>query len=484
VTGESEREQISESQRGDVALRDVGLSDIPTGDVDMAAQLALDRIAFPAGAATTPAIPAEKLDPGASVAQRTSLASGLMLALRFLQARFLSVWGLLFAAAMCPPHVFADFAIFAALANFVSIATLLRFEAVFFQSNDQARLGRAFRLAVAAGTIFLGAMALVILFSASMGWVLRGFGALFLISLASRAVIRLVTAEATAEGDFGTIGNSNVVQALLQPGMMILLIWPLGPTALALFAADAFGHAVAAGYLVWRRRGALARLVEPRDWSGAELRESALRWRSAPCYLLPSAMLSFGFTAAPLLALPFAGNPLLAAHVALSMRLLEMPTQMFATVSIPLVMNNLRLRQGEDRQQWARFVTLCLIGVAVILFAGVALVSSVADFVLDGTQWEGLGEVIAIMALFYCGIALVAPLHEIGSLSLRPHRQMATNAVALAAACLIMWWFGNLSLTLLGVIGILSLARMLAHVQFAWTRLGGEEEPAAAAAAR
>jgi hypothetical protein len=198
-----------------------------------------------------------------------------MLALRFVQARLLSVWGLLLAAALCPPKVFADFAIFAALANFVSIAALLRFEAVFFQNSGRQHLGRAFRLALAAGAVFLGAMAVAILFAAAEGWVLRGFGALFLISLASRAAIRLILAEATAEGDFATIGNSNIVQALVQPGMMILLIWPLGPTALALFAADAFGHAVAAAYLAWRRRHSLLRLMHPSRWSLGEMRGSA-----------------------------------------------------------------------------------------------------------------------------------------------------------------------------------------------------------------
>ena len=38
-----------------------------------------------------------------------------------------------------------------------------------------------------------------------------------------------------------------------------------------------------------------------------------------------------------------------------------------------------------------------------------------------------------------------------------------------------MVWFGTLSMALLCAIGCVSLARMLAHVQFAWTRLGMDE---------
>lgn len=403
-----------------------------------------------------------------------------MLALRFLQARFLSVWGLLLAAALCPVQVFADFAVFSALANFVSIAALLRFEAVFFQSSDQRLLGQAFRLAVAAGALFLSGMTLVIVLAATEGWVLRGFGALFMISLGSRAVIRLLVAEATAEGDFATVGNINIVQALVQPGMMILLIWPLGPTSLALFAADALGHAAAAGYLVWRRRHALLRLLDPRDWSKPELRASAARWRMAPRVLLPSALLAFGFMAAPLLALPFANNPVLAAQVALAMRLLEMPTQMFATVSVPLAMNNLRGHSEQTRQQAARLITLCLAAAAVALFAGIALAATTADLLLGGTQWQGVGHVVTALTLFYGGSALATPLHEIATFSRHPHRQLLTNAIALVAAALVMLWYGKLTIALLCAIGFVSLARMLAHVQFTWTRLG--DEPFAAPA--
>jgi len=453
-------------------IREDNISELPAVDLDMAAHLILDRAAFPAGAPTVSTIPAETIPAERSPAAQASLASGLMLAVRFVQARFLSVWGLLAAAALCPAQVFADFAMFSALANFVSIATLMRFEAVFFLNSDSDRLARAFRLALSAGAVFIGVAALAIAVAGAAGWIVAAYGALFLVSLASRAVIRLVSSEATAEGDFAAIGNTNIVQALVQPGTMILLIWPLGATSLALFAADAIGHVVSAGYLIWRRREALVRLTLPASWSVLELRESASRWRTAPTFLLPSALLSFGFMVVPLLALPYSTDHLLAAHIALSMRLLEVPTQMFAAVSVPLVLSSLRASAPESRQSWVRLVTLCLMAAATGLFATIALIAFGADFVLDGTQWAGMGEVLAIMAVFYGGIALVTPLHEIASLSRHPRRQVATNAVALIAVGLVMVWFGTLSIGLLGAIGLVSLARMLAHVQFAWTRFG------------
>lgn len=441
----------------------------------MAAQLALTRVSLARdliGPASTAANPKAALS---SLAKRAGFRNGAMLALRFVQARLLSVWGLLLAAALCPPKVFADFAIFAALANLAAIAVLLRFEAVFFQNNDRLRLGRAFRLAVATGTIFLALAVIAVLFAASQGWILRGFGALFLISLASRAAIRLLLAEATAEGDFATIGNSNIAQALLQPGMMILLIWPLGPIALALFAADAFGHAVAACYLAWRRRSSLLRLMHPSRWSLTELIMAGWQWRSSPTFLLPSALLSFGFSAAPLLALPMSSNPVLAAHVALATRLLDMPAQMFGAVTTPLVMSDLRRHRGHDRQKRARLLTLGMVAIVATLFTAIAfVVVSTDELLLSGTKWDGIGEVMAIMALFYgCG-ALAGPLQEMGAFSSRPHSQMTANAVALAAAAIVIWGFGSLSPALLAVIGLISLGRLLLHLRLTWTAIGDQ----------
>lgn len=449
------------------------LPELPAEEADMAAQLALSRVSLAKDLVGLTQAAAGSKAAVASLANRTGFRNGAMLALRFVQARFLSVWGLLLAAALCPPKVFADFAIFAALANFVSIAALLRFEAVFFQNSGRLHLGRAFRLALATGVVVLGAMAIAILFAAAEGWLLRGFGALFLISLASRAAIRLILAEATAEGDFATIGNSNIVQALVQPGMMILLIWPLGPTALALFAADAFGHAVAAFYLAWRRRHSLLRLMHPSRWSRGELRDSARQWRNSPTYLLPSALLSFGFSTAPLLALPLASNPVLAAHVALATRLLDMPAQMFGAITTPLVMSDLRKHQGQDRRKRARLLTLGMATIVAALFVAIAFVAVSADeMVLDGTKWSGIGEVMAIMTLFYGSSALVGPLQEMGAFSSRPHSQMAANAIALVAAAVVIWGFGSLSPVLLAAIGLVSLARLLLHLRLTWTGIG------------
>jgi len=448
------------------------LPDDPVVDVDMTAHVALERAHIP------PRRPAQVLAAGRrfvaarAPALRSSFGSAVLLGLRFVQARLISVWGLIIAAALCPPFVFAAFAVFSAVANFVATASLLRFEVVFFQSRDRARLGLAFRLALAAGVCFIGLAAIVLAVLASIGWVAPAVALFFLGAVAARALLRLLWTEATAEGDFRAIGNSNVVQSMIQPAIMLALIGIFGPKALALFLADALGHFLAAGYLLRRRWGAVRALVQPALWSRRSLVEAAYRWRDVPRALLPSALLAYGFAIAPVLALPYAANTVLAAHVALSMRLLDVPTQMFGTVSVPVVLNRLRSYPGGRRRFWARILSLGLIGSAVALFGAIAFGALVADDLLDGTKWQDLGIVIAALAPFYASLATLAPLQEMATLSRQPLWQVVINVFALAAIIMAMIWFGSLSLPLLYVIGAISILRTLMHTLFVWLHLG------------
>ncbi len=359
-----------------------------TTGVDMAAHVTMERVLLPHGRPALTLAAGRRFVAARVPALRSNFGSAVLLGLRFIQARLISVWGLIIAAALCPPFVFAAFAVFSSAANFVSIASLLRLEAVFFQNSDRARLGLAFRLAAAVGLAFLAIVTVVLIGLAATGWIAPAVAFFFLVSLAARSVLRLLWSEATAEGDFRAIGNSNVVQAVVQPVIMLILIWIFGPKALTLFMADALGHVLAATYLLRRRRDAVAALVRPALWSWPSLAEGALRWRDAPRALLPSALLAYGFAVAPLLALPYASNTVLAAQVALSMRLLDMPSQMFGTVSIPLVLNRLRAHAGARRRFWARVMTLGLAMGATILFSAVAVAALIADHWLL-TGWSG-----------------------------------------------------------------------------------------------
>jgi len=447
-----------------------------TTGVDMAAHVTMERALLPHGRPALTIAAGRRFVAARVPALRSSFGSAVLLGLRFIQARLISVWGLIIAAALCPPFVFAAFAVFSAAANFISIASLLRLEAVFFQNSDRARLGLAFRLAAAVGVVFLAIASVVLIGLALTGWIAPAVAFFFLVSLAARSVLRLLWSEATAEGDFRAIGNSNVVQAVVQPIIMLLLIWIFGPKALALFMADALGHVLAAVYLLRRRQAAIATLVRPALWSWRSLVEAAFRWRDAPRALLPSALLAYGFAVAPLLALPYASNTVLAAQVALSMRLLDMPTQMFGTVSIPLVLNRLRAHAGARRRFWARIMALGLIAGATVLFSAIAISALITDHWLAGTQWEDLGEVIALLAAFYIGIAVLGPLQEVAALSRQPFWQVAINAVALIAIVAAMAWFRALSPELLLTIGAISILRTLAHTVFIWLHLDDSAE--------
>ncbi len=464
------------SSDDEAVTTDDGLSDGSTMGVDMAAHVTMERALVAHGRPTLSLAAGRRFVARRVPALRSNFGSAVLLGLRFIQARLISVWGLIIAAALCPPFVFAAFAVFSAAANLVSIASLLRLEAVFFQNSDRARLGLAFRLAAAVGVIFLAATAIVLIGLVVTGWIAPAVAFFFLVSLAARSVLRLLWSEATAEGDFRAIGNSNVVQAVVQPVIMLILIGIFGPKALTLFMADALGHVLAAAYLLRRRRDAIAALVRPALWSLRSLAEAAFRWRDAPRALLPSALLAYGFAIAPLLALPYASNTVLAAQVALSMRLLDVPSQMFGTVSIPLVLNRLRAHAGARRRFWARIMTLGLVVGATILFSAVAVAALVADHWLVGTKWQDLGEVVALLAAFYIGIAVLGPLQEVATLSRQPFWQVAINGVALVAIVAAMAWFRALSPELLLTIGAISILRTLMHTVFIWLHLDDPAE--------
>lgn len=459
-------------------ISDDGSPGDSTMGVEMAAHVTMERALLPHRRPAFTIAAGRRFVARRAPALRQNLGSAILLGLRFIQARLISVWGLIIAAALCPPFVFAAFAVFAAAANFVSIASLLRLEAVFFQNSDRVRLGLAFRLAAAVGVVFLGVTTVALIVLAITGWIAPAIAFFFLVSLAARSVLRLLWSEATAEGDFRAIGNSNVVQAVVQPAIMLILIAIFGPKALTLFMADALGHALAAVYLLRRRREAIVALIRPTLWSWRSLAEAAIRWRDAPRALLPSALLSYGFAVAPLIALPYASNAVLAAHVALSMRLLDVPAQMFGTVSVPIALNRLRAHAGHRRRFWARIMTLGLTAGATLMFGVIAAVALAADDWLVGTQWHDLGEVVALLTVFYIGLAVLAPLQEVATLSRRPFWQIAVNGAALFAIIAAMAWFRALSPELLLTIGAISILRTLAHSVFIWLHIDGSvEEP-------
>lgn len=434
----------------------------------MAAHIVMERASFPPRRAPITLASGRRFIARRVPVLRSSLGSAMLLGLRFLQARFISVWGLLIAAALCPPAVFAAFAVFSAAVNFVGTASLLRFEVVFFQSSDRVRLGQGFRLAVLVATGFLSASAMVLALLAASGWVAPAVAFFFLISLSARSALRLLWAEATAEGDFQAVGNSNVVQAIVQPALMLLLIFIFGPKALTLFVADAAGHVLAAAYLLRRRLPAVVALLRPHLWSVASLSGSMRRWRSVPLLLLPSALLSYGFAIAPILALPYASNAVLAAHVALAMRLLEMPSQLFGTVSVPLTLNRLRAYEGQRRRFWTKVMTLVLTAAAGLMFAAIGASAWLVDPLFDGTHWDDVGQTIALMSLFYAASALIGPLQEMATLSHRPLGQLAINAFALAVLLAVMIGYGALTPTLLVALGLVSVGRSLLYLVFIW----------------
>jgi hypothetical protein len=78
-------------------------------------------------------------------------------------------------------------------------------------------------------------------------------------------------------------------------------------------------------------------------------------------------------------------------------------------------MSDLRKQEGAQPSEAGAPLTLGMAAVVTTLFLAIALVAISADeLILGGTKWGGIGEVMAIMALFYGCSALVGPLQKWG----------------------------------------------------------------------
>lgn len=150
------------------------------------------------------------------------------------------------------------------------------------------------------------------------------------------------------------------------------------------------------------------------------------------------------------------------------MRLLDVPTQMFGMMSGPLLLNRLRAQKGPRRHFWMRIATLGLVVGAIGLFGSIAIAAHLVDTVFDKSKWSGIGDVVVVMTLFYGGVALFNPLHDVVALSIKTAWQLAVNAMALLALVAAILSFGALSIELLYVVGLISIARAATHVLFVW----------------
>jgi hypothetical protein len=383
------------------------------------------------------------------------------LALRFLLARLLSVLTLVAVAFFLSPASFATLGLYLALANLLWLAAFARYEGAIMAVPGEPAARAAARLCAAIGSGVWALTACGAMVAVSAGLVSPAIGALFLLSLAARMLLRLSAAAATRRGDYRALGRTSFAHALAQPPALLISVQLLDDGALALVIADAVGHASAALALAWRERGFL-RASLASGWAPRALLRTARTFATLPLYNLPGALLALTFVTLPLVLMPLVADPTLAGLVALAMRIFDVPTQIIGAATTPVLLNRLRGDPARAGQIVGRGLVLGLAGVVLATYAALAAALLVGIPYLPGFTYDGLVAIVPAVALFQAAVALAAPLAE--ACGLFPNQRAATaiHAAALAtavigggAAAFLSPVFG------LAILGLVALARAL-----------------------
>lgn len=348
---------------------------------------------------------------------------------RMIGARAMSIFTLIVAAWLVDIEVFAEFGVYQTLAALAGVVLFLRYEAAIVASTTDEEAQEALRLCVAVGFVLLLIFVGVPLLAGGAGLMRMGLALLLPLSILTRGILRLASATVTRDGDFTTMGRTSLIQAVVQPTVLILLVLSPLENVLSFALADVIGHASAAAYLTWRQGRHLNALR--RGWSGSGLAAAARHWRGLPIYNLPGTFFSVGFVMSPLLILPVAAHADFAGHVALAYRIFDVPTQIISAVSTPLFLNRLRPSSERASPIFGRRMMLAFvaaIGLGYLLMGGVLVL---ADPWLVGTELAGLAEAVPFVALFQLFVALGAPLSDSCTLYPQQRRLVTIQGLAL-----------------------------------------------------
>lgn len=357
-----------------------------------------------------------------------------LLAVRLIGARAMSVLTLIVAAWLVNIEAFGAFGVYQTLATLAWIALFLRYDAAVVAAKNEDEYEEALRLCIVIGAalwlIFTG-----LAFLAGLLNVVKMQLALLLpLSILARGILRLSFVVTTRVGDFKDLGRSSLVQALLQPTILIVLVLSPVDDLLCFVIADIAGHLGAGLFLAWRRRHRLQSLGH--GWSRSALVDAALRWKNLPLYNLPGSFLAIAFGMSPLLIIPMVADELFAGHVALAYRIFDVPTQIITAASTPIFLNRLRPSTDQANPIFGRSIMLGLVALLGLAYAAMAGLLMVLDPLLDQTSLAALSEAVPYVASFQIFIALAAPIGDSCALYPQQRRLVLIQGLAVAGGLL------------------------------------------------
>lgn len=385
------------------------------------------------------------------------IASGL--AWRYVLARLLSVSGLLLAAYFYDPHDFAVFGFYVASLNIASIVYFLRFDGAIVSIARDKLLQPIFHLCLWVGgfttLVFIGTF----LIGVALGLISPLIAFCFVLALVGRGFIRLSTLLATREGDFTFLGRMMMLQSVVQPFALFSLMTTSLAGFLVLLLADIAGVLCALCFCLWhfRKQSDLFSGFW-RDVKNVPVHMRA--WRALPILNLPSSMLAVVFSSLPLLFVSFMASPLLAGHVALAGRILDMPTQLIGAAATPLMLNRFN---EKSLSLFSKIrVVLSFYALSILVFFGlISVFIYVFSPLLIDTKWQDLLIILPILTIFYAGLSIAGPLIEVESTFQSQKTFLTIQIVACLSALTAALLFQEHLFFLLVIFGSISILRGL-----------------------
>jgi O-antigen/teichoic acid export membrane protein len=348
----------------------------------------------------------------ATLIQRPAVRIFTGLAWRNLAARILSAMCLLVAAHTYELKVFADFGVYLAVMNIIGLLFFLRYESAIVGATSDEDALLAIKSCLAISILILAMVAIALLVATQthqMSWLVAIF---FVIGLAARGSLRLAVIYATRCGDFAVLARSTMIQAIVQPVLLLALLTTPLDGLLALVISDAVGHLVAMATALWLQRKGLGNVIQP--VSMHEILGLLKRWISLPLFNLPGTLMSSIFISAPLVLTPMIVDATTAGAFALAYRLLDFPTQLIGAAATPVVMNLFRTSNTRPLDAATRWL-LAFSAVVLAAFGVLAFASFELSQFVTSPKWSQVLHMIPFFALFSASLAIAGPLYEAGS---------------------------------------------------------------------
>lgn len=253
----------------------------------------------------------------------------------------------------------------------------------------------------------------------------------------------------------GDLSKMIALQAVVQSAVQLWLLGAQFDPLVALLAGDAVGSAAA----ILRGHG-LDRRVLRRSLSARGTLSVMRNWSALPIVNLPATLMSQALVSLPLLAWGRIASPDSTGHLALAMRIADVPMQLIAATATSLALTA-RLWGGDARGIDTRVKAAAYVGVVAAGFVMLIVASLCVRWLDLGGRVDLTASYLPMAAALAAAVALGAPHADLVALAGKERLAFVIHAVALAAGLLAFAMSSDASV-MLSVFSAIILSRSVA----------------------